>query len=227
MPESIAYRSIIVVSQYASWLIGQLLRVRYFVRANRPAGLFEHSSEHCLILASTHKSILDPWLLMIALTYRQVRALVPIRTLGTQDPRGVLRWFMPLIKIMYWLGGVIELPPEDRDDKSLPEKLRGLLVALKHGDVVMIFPEGELHRQREPPVGKFAPGVVYVYERLRAPIVPIAMWLSERRWPRRRCVVQFGSPVHIPDDLDQDDGAAWLREHVLTLYEQARQQGQR
>jgi 1-acyl-sn-glycerol-3-phosphate acyltransferase len=90
---------------------------------------------------------------------------------------------------MYWLGGVIELPPEDRDDRSLPEKLRGLLVALKHGDVVMIFPEGEIH-SREPPVGKFAPGVVYVYRRLGAPIVPIAVWMSERRWPRRRYVVQ-------------------------------------
>jgi 1-acyl-sn-glycerol-3-phosphate acyltransferase len=225
--ESVAYRSIIVASQYASWLFGQLLRVRYSIRADRPAELFESSSEHCLILAPNHKSYLDPWLLMIALNFRVFRALVPVRTLATQDPRGALQWFMPLIKIMYWLGGVIELPPEDRDDRSLPEKLRGLLVALKHGDVVMIFPEGEIWRKREPAVGKFAPGVIYVYKRLGAPIVPIAVWMSGRSWPRRRYVVEFGHPVRIPKDLDQDAGAMWLREQVLALYEQAKQREER
>ena len=227
MAEGVAYRSIIVASQYTSWLFGQLLRVRYSIRVYRPAELFEHRSEHCLILAPTHKSFLDPWLLMISLDYRHVRALVPVRILGTQDPRGALQWFMPVIKIMYWLAGVIELPPEDRDDRSLPEKLRGLLVALKHGDVVMIFPEGKIHRKRDPPVNKFASGVVYVHRKLGAPIVPIGVWTSKQRWPRRRYVVQIGRPVHIPEDMDQDVGAEWLRGQVLALYVQARQREER
>ncbi len=227
MAESIAYRSIIVASQYAAWCLGQILRLRYSVQAYGPAALFETSSGHCLILAPAHKSYLDPWLLMIGLSYRQFSAFVPVRTLATQDPRGALQWFMPLIKIMYWLGGVIELPPEDRDDRSLPEKLRALLVALKHGDVVMIFPEGEIHKKREPPVGEFAPGVVYVHRRLGAPIVPIAIWVSEWSWPRRRYVVCFSRPVRIPDDLDQEAGAAWLREQVLALYEEIKQREER
>ena len=227
MAESIAYRSIVVASQYASWVLGQILRLRYSVQVYGPTDLFETSARHCLILAPAHKSYLDPWLLMIGLNYRQFSAFVPVRTLATQDPRGALQWFMPLIKIMYWLGGVIELPPEDRDDRSLPEKLRALLVALKHGDVVMIFPEGEIHRKREPPVGKFAPGVVYVHRRLGAPIVPIAVWVSEWSWPRRRYAVCFSRPVRIPDNLDQDAGAAWLREQVLTLYEEIKQREER
>jgi 1-acyl-sn-glycerol-3-phosphate acyltransferase len=225
--ESIAYRSIVVASQYASWFLGQILRLRYSVQAYGPADLFKTSPEHCLILAPAHKSYLDPWLLMIGLSYRQFSAFVPIRTLATQDPRGALQWFMPLIKIMYWLGGVIELPPEDRDDRSLPEKLRGLLVALKHGDVVMIFPEGEIHRKREPPVGKFAPGVVYVHRRLGAPIVPIAIWVSGWSWARRRYVVCFSSPIRVPDGLDQDAGAAWLRDQMLPLYEEIKQREDR
>jgi len=225
--ESIAYRSIVRASQCASWLLGQLLRVRYSIRCYRSTDLFESSAGHCLILAPNHKSYLDPWLLMVGLNFRDFRALVPVRILATQDPRGALRWFMPLLKIVFWLGGAIELPPEDRDDRSLPEKLRGLLVALKHGEVVMIFPEGEVWRQREPPIGKFAPGVIYVYKRLGAPILPIAVWKSERSWPRRRYVVQFGRPDRIPNDLDQDAGAAWLREQVLVLYEQAKQREER
>jgi 1-acyl-sn-glycerol-3-phosphate acyltransferase len=225
--ESIAYRSIIVASQYAFWFLGQVLRLRYSVKVYGPSDLFESRSEHCLILAPAHKSYLDPWLLMIGLRYRQFRAFVPVRALATQDPRGALRWFMPLIKIMYWLGGVIELPPEDRDDRSLPEKLRGLLVALKNGDEVMIFPEGEIHKKREPPVGKFAPGVIYVHKRLGAPIVPIAVWMSGRSWPRRRYVVYFRRPVHIPGQLDQDAGADWLREQVLALYDEIKRREER
>lgn len=221
MAESIVYRSIIVASQHVSWLLSQILRARYSVSAHGPFQLFEDGSRHCLILAPTHKTYLDPWLLMIALRHRQFRELIPVRTLATQDPRGALQWFMPLIKIIYWLGGVIELPPEDGDDRSLAEKLRGVLVALKHGDVVMIFPEGEIHSRSA--VGEFAPGVIYVYRRLGAPIVPIATWMSERSWPRRRYVVQFGLPVDVPDNLDQNAGAAWLREQVLILYNDIKQ----
>ena len=227
MAESVAYRSIVMASQSASWLFGQLLRVRYSIKAFGPGEIFESGHNQCLILAPTHKSYLDPWLLMIGLPYRHFRSLLPVRTLATQDPRGALRWFMPLIKILYWLGGVIQLPPEDQSERTLPEKLRGLLVALKHGDVVMIFPEGEIHREREPPVGEFAPGVVYVHRRLGAPIVPIAVWMSEQRWPRRSCIVQFAFPVRIPDNLDQETGAAWLRHEVLTLYGEIKQREER
>ena len=228
MAESVGYRSVVVASQHVSWLLGQLLRVRYSIRARRPAGLFERDSGHCLILAPTHQTYLDLWLLMVALGYRRFRALVPVRTLGTQDFRSpLLQWLRPLIKIIYWLEGVIELPPEERDDRSLPEKLRGLLVALNEGDVVAIFPEGEVRREREPPVGEFAPGVIYLHRRAGAPVVPIAVWVSERKWPRRRYAVRFGRPVQVPGHLDQDAGAAWLRERVLALYGEAKQGGER
>lgn len=228
MAESVGYRSVVVASQYVSWLFGQLLRARFSIRAHCPAGLFEQNSRHCLILAPTHKTYLDLLLLMIALGHRRWRALLPVRTLGTQDFRSpLLRRLKPLIKIIYWLEGVIELPPEERDERSLPEKLRGVLVALNEGDVVAIFPEGEVWKKREPPVGEFAPGVVYLHRRAGAPIVPIAVWMSAGKWLRRRYVVEFGRPVRVPEHLDQDAGAAWLRERVLALYEEAKQRGER
>ena len=138
-----------------------------------------------------------------------------------------LNWFKPLIKIIYRLEGVIELPPEDHDNGFHPEKVRGLLVALNQGDVVAIFPEGEIWRKQEPPIGEFAPGVIYLQRRSGAPIVPIAIWMSKGAWPRRGYVVQFGEPVRIPDHLDFDVGAARLREYALTLYEQVKQSEER
>jgi 1-acyl-sn-glycerol-3-phosphate acyltransferase len=227
MLESASYRFFVVISQYAFWLLGQVLRLRYDIRVHRPGEIFEHD-ESCLILSPTHKSVLDPWLLMIALDYRHFRALIPIRVLATQTFTGRLRWlrwFKPLIKIMYRLAGVIELPPEDDGDGFHGEKVRGLLVALKAGDVVAIFPEGEIWRKQQPPIGEFAPGVVYLQRMTNASILPIAVWMGQRSWPRRRYVVQFGRRVQIPEDLDLETGAAWLREQVLELYEQAKLKG--
>jgi 1-acyl-sn-glycerol-3-phosphate acyltransferase len=222
--ENISYRSIVVASQYASWLLCQLLRLRYAITAHRPAGLFDRDPGHCLILAANHQTYVDLGLIMLALGYHSFHALVPVRTLGAQNFRSpVLEKLKPLIKIIYKLEGVILLPPEEHDDRSLPEKLRGMLVALNQGDVVAIFPEGEIRRKREPPIGDFAPGVIYLHTKSGAQIVPIAAWLSEQRWPRQRCVVQFGQPVRVPENMDLDAGAVWLREHVLALYEQAKQ----
>jgi hypothetical protein len=51
--------------------------------------------------------------------------------------------------------------------------------------------------------------------------------MSQRSWPRRRYVVQFGLPVHVPDNLDQEAGATWLREQVLDLYNNVKQREER
>src|SRR5688572_4065620 len=57
--ESASYRSLIVASQYATWLFSQLLRLRYSIRAHYPPGLFERDPGHCLILAANHQTYVD------------------------------------------------------------------------------------------------------------------------------------------------------------------------
>src|SRR6266508_356615 len=215
------YRSFVVTSQSITWLVTQLLKLRFDVEKHRPSGLFARVPERCLILAPTHQSLLDPFLIVSAMRYRQWRTLIPLRTLATQTFDGPLRWFKPLIRILYRLEGGVELPPKE-EGITLPEKLQGILDALREGDVVMIFPEGEIWKERVPPIGKFAPGVVYLHRKSGAQIVPMAIWMSERRWPRRRYVVEIGDPVEIPQSLDLEAGASWLRERTLELYEEAK-----
>ena len=39
MPEGAGYRFIVVISQHAFWLVGQVLRLRYDIHVHHPAGL--------------------------------------------------------------------------------------------------------------------------------------------------------------------------------------------
>ena len=56
-----------------------------------------------------------------------------------------------------------------------------------------------------------------------APVVPIAVWLGDARRVRRRYQVKVGAPLCIPETLDLDSAAAWLREQTLHLYAAAEQ----
>jgi hypothetical protein len=53
----------------------------------------------------------------------------------------------------------------------------------------------------------------------------MAVWMGTRRWPRRRYVLEISRPVRVPASLSLEDGAAWLRERTIELYERAKQQG--
>ena len=224
MAEVFDYRSVVAASQTVAWAVGQALKLRFAVELHGPSELFEQGPATCLILAPTHQSSLDPWLIMSALRYGQWRALTPVRTLTSQSYGAPLKWFAPLVRTLYRLEGAVELPPKE-EGGTLPEKVQGLLDALKKGDVVAIFPEGRVRdrKKRHPAVGEFASGVVYLQRRSGADIVPMAVWMSERRWPRRRYVIEMGRPVRIPESLDLEAGAAWLRERTVELYERARE----
>lgn len=217
-------RKVVVASQCLQWLGAHVLRLRFAVERHGPPGLFQDGPEHRLILTPTHQSVLDPWLIAIALPYRQWRALVPVRILATTTFHGPLRWLTPVVRMVYRLTGVIALPPKE-EGGSLPEKVQGLLDALKRGDVVLIFPEGGLWKERCPPVGPFAPGAVYLQRQSGAGIVPMAVWMSERGWPRRLWVLEMADPVRVPGPLDLEAGAGWLRERALELYQRAARRG--
>jgi 1-acyl-sn-glycerol-3-phosphate acyltransferase len=223
--ETVGYRSMVVASQSIAWVVARLLKLWFTIEMHLPPGLFEHGPERCLILAPMHKSVLDPWLIMSALGYRQWRVLMPVRTLATQTFYGPLKWFKPLIRILYRVEGVVELPPK-KEGGSLPDKIQGLLDALQHGDVVAMFPEGGVWKKRCPPIGEFAPGVVYLHRRSGARVLPIALWSNKRLTPGARYIIEIGPPVRIPEPMNLEAGAAWLHDRTLELYERARRRAE-
>jgi 1-acyl-sn-glycerol-3-phosphate acyltransferase len=121
-----------------------------------------------------------------------------------------------LIRVLYRVSGVLALPPRSVGG-TIDEKTREILNALERGDPVLIFPEGHVRRGAEAYTTGFARGVVHVHRRSRAPVVPVAIQLGSPRRLRQPCLITFGEPVCIPEALDLEAGAAWLRERTLAL----------
>jgi len=51
--------------------------------------------------------------------------------------------------------------------------------------------------------------------------------MRERRWPRRRYVIEVGRDLQITELVDLEAGAGWIRERVVELYEKAKSEGMR
>lgn len=219
MEESALYRALITASQRLSWFLGQALRLRFAVRAVYPQGPLRRRPGEALILALTHEHLFDPWLALVAFDYRTWRSLTPVRILGTQDWTGLYARIAPILRGLYRLYGVAMLPPRSRL-AGREEKLRGLLDALARGDVVAIFPEGHVREPGEPPVRPFAPGVALLHRRSGAPVVPIAIHLVKPERGRRRFTLIVGAPVQVPEGLDIEETAEWLRRRTRERYEE-------
>jgi 1-acyl-sn-glycerol-3-phosphate acyltransferase len=217
MAESVGYRALITFTHRLSWFLGQALRLRFEVRAVYPRGPLRRRPGEALILALTHEHVLDPWLAVIAFDYRTWRSLAPVRVLGTRDWTGWYHRFRWLFRGLYRLYGVAELPPRSRRAPR-EEKLRGLLDALARGEVVAIFPEGHVREPGEPPVRPFEPGIAVLHRRSGAPVVPMAIRLDPPH-RRLRFTLIVGTPVAIPEGLEPEESAEWLRQRARELYE--------
>jgi 1-acyl-sn-glycerol-3-phosphate acyltransferase len=71
-------------------------------------------------------------------------------------------------------------------DKGSADR-RGLETALellRRGEVVALFPEGDLHRQAEPE--PFGPGIGFLAAHSGAPVIPVCITGAERIWDGRR-----------------------------------------
>ncbi|HOP75410.1 MAG TPA: lysophospholipid acyltransferase family protein [Bacillota bacterium] len=86
-----------------------------------------------------------------------------------------------------------------------------LLRALRQGAGVALTPDGP-----RGPIYHVEPGGLYLAEKTGAPLIPMAFvfdrkWISKESWdlfvipkPFSRCVVYFGEPIFIKDELTED-----------------------
>jgi long-chain acyl-CoA synthetase len=169
------------------------------------------------ILTPNHQSYLDPLFVCSALPYRMFRQIFFV---------GATEYFeTPLTA---WAARQLNLVPVD-PDANLISALRAAAFGLKHGKVLVLFPEGE--RSIDGTVKRFKKGAPILSRSLAAPIVPVAIrgvfevwprnrsfeWRRILPWSGHRIAVAFGEPTTF-DDSSAADAAMALQKRVAELW---------
>lgn len=164
-----------------------LLRLRVEGRSHLPAA-------GPVVLSPNHQSYLDPFLLVSALPFRLLRQLFFV---------GASEYFATPPRA--WIAKRINLIPID-PDTNLVRALQAGAFGLRHGKVLVLFPEGE--RSIDGEVKTFKKGAAILSIHLGVPIVPIAFDGVYEVWPRGRppqrlakVQLRFGPPL-TPPGLD-------------------------
>lgn len=164
-----------------SLLLGRTL-MRCFTRVDvgSLAGL---PAEGPLIIASNHLSNADPPLIASWLTPALGRA---VHWMAKQE---ALEW--PVAGAFLRANGAFGI----RRDAPDAEAFRLAKRVLDEGRVLGTFPEGT--RSRTGSLQRAKDGVTLLAIRSGAPILPVAVWGTERFWPRDRGVWGVGGSIHL------------------------------
>lgn len=170
------------------------------------------------LVLSNHQSNLDPIIV----------GLVPERRLNYVARQTLFR-FAPLRWLLFSLDGI----PIDREGTGLGG-LKETLRRLKHGELVLLFPEGT--RTSDGEVQAIKPGFCALARRTGVPLIPVALdgafdaWPRQLRFPRRAVIhVQFGPPIEPAEvaALDDEQLVAEVERRIRACHAQARRSRQR
>ena len=180
------------------FLVWLLSRTIYRVRVEGMEALPEKGGA---LLVANHVSWIDGVLLIITSSR-------PIRMVVWEDY--VKGWWIS------WLAREMQAIPINENRKSVVGAIRTAREALKNGDLVCIFPEGQLTRTGQ--MHEFQPGFLSILKGTGAPIIPVCLhglwgsifsfergrffWKWPRRWPYPISIL-FGKHIRKPADIEQ------------------------
>jgi long-chain acyl-CoA synthetase len=206
----LAWAAMKMIGLAARVLIGSSASGREHIPADGP-----------FLISPNHQSYLDAFLVVSALPLRTFRQLFFV---------GATEYFeTPFMRRLAWLLNVVPVDP----DANLVRAMQAGAGGLRHGKVLVLFPEGE--RSPDGTVKKFKKGAAILATQLGVPIVPVAIEGAYEAWPRNRppnwrallpggrttVHVKFGSPV-APDIVEGDrpeDRYAPLTERLRSAVE--------
>jgi len=169
------------------------LLARVFYRF-RVRGLEKLPAGGPFILCPNHQSYIDPFFLVAALPWGVFRNIFFV---------GASEYFAT--PLMRWFARKVNLIPVDPDTNLLRAMQAGAY-GLRHGKVLILFPEGERSIDGTP--RKFKKGAPILSLHLRAPIVPVAIDGVYEVWPRGgrwrlsgRVSIEFGAVLTPPQAL--------------------------
>ncbi len=168
-----ALRRLLEPKRFATPFLFAVIRTLAWLLARpRVTGLEHLETEGPYIISPNHQSYLDPFILCGMLPYRVIRKMFFV---------GAAEYFES--PFQRWLAGLMNIVPVDPDSNLLPAMQAGAF-GLKHGRILMLFPEGE--RSIDGTVKKFKKGAAILAHHLGVPIVPVAIHGVYEIWPRRQ-----------------------------------------
>jgi 1-acyl-sn-glycerol-3-phosphate acyltransferase len=190
-------RAIFVGSRFSPWLafvaypLGRYALLPSYFRRIDVIGRENLPKTGPVILAPTHRSRWDAFMVPCAagqdVTGRKLRFMVT-----ADEVKGIQGWFIKR------LGG-FEIDTKHPAISSL----RHSVELLKKGEVLVIFPEGNIFREcrpLKPGLARLALQAEAGHEKLGIQIVPINIHYSQPLVPWRCCVeIRIGSPLKVSD----------------------------
>ncbi len=181
------------------------------------SGLEKLPAQGPYIISSNHQSYLDPILLASVLPWRVFRNLFAVGTseiFGSGFMRRLARWMR-----------VIVVDP----DANLVSAMRAGAFGLRHGRILILYPEGERSINGMPRVFKKGAAILSIH--LQVPIVPVAIEGFHDAWPRGQhfqkfvpLQIQIGDPIYPPSESGTTESAyaeltAELKARVVGMWE--------
>jgi long-chain acyl-CoA synthetase len=199
----------------------QLLQMFAYDRFHlRASGLEKFPAQGSYIISSNHQSYLDPVVLASILPWRVFRSLFAVGTseiFGSGFMRRLARWLR-----------VIVVDP----DANLVSAMRAGAFGLRHGRILILYPEGERSIDGTPRIFKKGAAILSIH--LQVPIVPVAIEGFHDAWPRGQrfqkfapLQIQVGDPIYPPPDAEDSEGAyekltAELKAQVVEMWDELR-----
>jgi long-chain acyl-CoA synthetase len=166
----------------------------------RVKGLEKLPSHGPFIICSNHQSYIDPIILGSVLPWQIFRDSFAV---GTSEifGKGFLR------TLARWLRVVVVDP-----DANLIPAMRAGSYGLRHGGVLILYPEGERSIDGEPK--RFKKGAAILSIHLQVPIVPVAIEGFHEAWPRGKSFqkfaplqIKFGNAIYPPAEAEASEAA--------------------
>jgi long-chain acyl-CoA synthetase len=173
------------------------------------------------IISSNHESYLDPLILASILPAEVFYKLFAV---GTSDifGKGFMRRLARSLKVMV-------LDP----DANLVPAMRAGAYGLRHGNILILYPEGERSIDGTPKIFKKGAAILSVH--LQVPIVPVAIEGFYDAWPRNKpfkgfapLEIVFGDPIYPPAESEASEAVyekltADLKTRIVEMWENLRQ----
>jgi long-chain acyl-CoA synthetase len=164
----------------------------------RVSGLEKLPAQGPYIISSNHQSFLDPVVLAAVLPWPVFRNLFAV---GTSEIFG--SGFMR--RLAHWMRVIVVDP-----DANLISAMRAGAFGLRHGRILILYPEGERSIDGTPRV--FKKGAAILSTHLQVPIVPVAIEGFHDAWPRGKpfqkfapLEIQFGDPIYPPPEAEASE----------------------